>query len=268
DWFWEMPRLSDLSIDEFICYCKDNNVSCIVPSRDGELAFFAKHKKTLHNSGIQVMVSDYKVTQTCLDKVTFSEKVSVMGFPAIPTVINIDNLNCDSYVVKERYGTGSLNIGLGLTREEAVAHAGKLAEPIFQPMVEGREVSVDLYVDSRGMTKGVVARGRDWVVNGESQVTTTIRDLKLEKLCSDFAQKMKLYGHVVMQVIIDDRDEFHIIECNTRFGGASTLSLEVGLDSFYWFLLESSGVDISSYPFARLNADKKQVRYAEDFILS
>ncbi|RJQ40804.1 MAG: ATP-grasp domain-containing protein [Nitrospiraceae bacterium] len=267
DEFWQMPKLSDLSIASLLKYCGDNGISAIIPSRDGELRFFATHKRTLYDNGISVMVSDLEACETCIDKLTFYRRASEMGFPVIPTSPHIDDLQCSKYVVKERYGAGAHKIGLGLTKQQAVLHAEDLEEPVFQPEVEGKEVSVDVYVDLKGKTKGAVARTRDVVVNGESQITTTFSDPALEMVCSELAEKLGLYGHAVIQGIIDENNNFNIVECNSRFGGASTLSLETGLASFYWFLLEACGYSISDYPFIRSVTEKKQVRYPKDLII-
>ena len=71
----------------------------------------------------------------------------------------------------------------------------------------------------------------------------------------------------MIQVIEDEEGSFHVIECNPRFGGASTASLAVGLDSFYWFLLECSGQNLQGYLFLRSQQEVRQVRYAADWIL-
>jgi len=44
------------------------------------------------------------------------------------------------------------------------------------------------------------------------------------------------------------------------------LSLAYGLDSLYWFLLESQGESLRDYPFVRSGKDKRLIRYAEDRI--
>ena len=169
--------------------------------------------------------------------------------------------------MKERYGAGSRNIGLRLTPEDALVHAAKLENPIFQPYVAGNEVSVDVYVDKKGKAKGAVGRWRQLVLDGESQVTTTLTDPGLQQLCSDLAGALHIYGHAVFQVIVTDSKKYQIIECNNRFGGASTLSLAAGLDSFYWFLLECSGQDIDDYPFFRSLQEKIQVRFPQIWFL-
>jgi carbamoyl-phosphate synthase large subunit len=79
---------------------------------------------------------------------------------------------------------------------------------------------------------------------------------------------MNLRGHAVIQVIKDNFNNYHIIECNARFGGASTLAIASGLDSFYWFILESMGENIDKYPFLRVENEIRQIRYKKDMILT
>lgn len=267
DEFWIIPRIEELNIDDIIKYCFKNNIGYIIPTRDGDLPFFALHKRILHENGIAVMVSDPDAIDTCLDKLRFFEKSIELGFPVIKTSIQIDEIKSDFYVVKERYGAGSKFIGLKLTKKQAEHHALNLKDPIFQPFISGQEVSVDLYIDLKGKTKGAVSRLRQLVVDGESQITTTIKNKELEAICFVFAEQLQLYGHIIFQVIIDDQNKFQIIECNSRFGGASTLSIAMGLDSFYWFLLEAGGADLNSYPFQRSPVEKTQIRYAGDLII-
>lgn len=76
-----------------------------------------------------------------------------------------------------------------------------------------------------------------------------------------------MYGHVMFQFIKDYSGDIHIIECNARFGGASTLSLAMGLDSFYWFIQESRGIPSEQLSFDRSQTEKRLIRHAEDLIL-
>lgn len=45
DEFWLMPHLNTLKIKDLISYCKSHHIKMIIATRDGELSFFAKHKK-------------------------------------------------------------------------------------------------------------------------------------------------------------------------------------------------------------------------------
>lgn len=47
DQFWEMPITDTSSVDKILKFCLDNEVKCILPTRDGELAFWANKKEYL-----------------------------------------------------------------------------------------------------------------------------------------------------------------------------------------------------------------------------
>ena len=266
DAFWMIPPTRELTAEMLIEYCRSNGIRAIIPTRDGELGFFASVACRLREKGIHVMVSPPEAVNACVDKLLFARRLRERGIPAIPTAERIDELDAPAYVVKERYGAGSRRIGLNLGRDEAVRHAAAMESPIFQPYIRGREYSIDLYRGLDGRTKGVIARTRDWIEDGESQVTTTVSNPELEALGAEVADELDLYGHAVLQVLVDESGGCHIIECNCRVGGASRLAFEAGLDSLYWFLLEASGQSIAQYPFARSKTEKRLIRYAEDRI--
>lgn len=269
DEFWIMPRINDLDIQEFIKYCLFHGITCVIPTRDGELPFFARHRGLLSAQGIHCMISSLSAVNDCLDKLSFFNRAMSFHVPTIPSTADIEQIHSHEgthYVVKERYGSGSRKIGVDLDFSEAVSYASQLDCPIFQPFFKGNEISIDVYVDRKGVAKGAVARTRDLVINGESQVTTSFRDKPLEALCCSFAEQLGLYGHAVFQVIQDENGQNNFIECNSRFGGASTLSIAVGLDTFSWLLLEKVGVDLDTISFQRSEREKRQIRYTEDRI--
>ena len=83
---------------------------------------------------------------------------------------------------------------------------------------------------------GLVIRKREIVIDGESKVTTT---LSMEKLCIGRLlrlNELKIQYHFVLQFILSKKGEIFILECNARYGGASSVSLKSGLKSFEWLL--------------------------------
>lgn len=264
DNFWEMPLLNELSAEKVKDYCLKNKIGVVIPSRDGELLFFAQNKDYFSRFGIHIMVSAVKSVENCIDKLSFYRENKTRIPNIIPAEEDIDQLEEGKYVVKERYGSGSLSIGINLSRQEALDHAKGLAAPIYQPYIKGKEYSVDAYVAKKSDVKGVVMRERVKVVNGESQITTTYSDHALENALRNSIENLNLYGHIVLQVIVTEGGSAHIIECNPRFGGASSLSIQKGLDSFYWTLLESRGVELTAYPFVRKERELTQIKHTQD----
>jgi carbamoyl-phosphate synthase large subunit len=260
DRFWKMPSIDQLQVEEVIELCKKENVFAIIPTRDGELSFFSRYRDALKKEGIHVMVSDFETIELCQDKFRFYQTVKKMGYPIVPTSLQCDSLLAQGFVVKERYGSGSSKQCLNVSMEQAKTFSKSLQDPIFQPFVSGEETSIDLYVASDGKTHGVVCRTRELIVAGESQVSQVYRDPELEKMVSELAEKIGIRGHALIQVI-----DGHILECNPRVGGASTLSFSSGLESLYWFFLEGRGEKIP--PYEKCSKFQRLVRYPEDWII-
>ena len=266
DDFWQMPILSEAGVAYLISECEARGIRAIIPTRDGELSYFAEHKSVFSAAGIEVMVSPPAAVQICLDKLRFATVGSELGFLVIPTSTDLNTELDTRWVVKERFGAGSHGLGIDFTEDAAQSFSASLIEPIFQPYLQGTEYSIDVYVDRAGRAKGAVARTRDLVRDGESQITTTCRHTALEETCKSFAQALGVYGHAVFQAIVDANGQLHLIECNARFGGASTASVAAGLTSFTWFLREAAGEMLDAYPFVRTERELTQVRAPMDVI--
>ena len=267
DEFWHMPAIEDRCVEALVDGCKAREITSVVPTRDGELAFWAKHRELFKRKGVEVIISRPESICLCLDKLVFAQFGMAENLPFIQADVDLKKIGTGPYTVKERFGAGSRKIGLNLDKADAVEHSKKLDSPIFQPYISGWEISIDAWMDRHCKVKGVVLRRRELVVNGESQITTTFRDEKIEALAAKILEILNIRGPAVMQALIDDEDNMHVIECNPRFGGASTTSIRAGLDVFYWSLLESSGVDISDYPFFRKEGEIRQIRLPSDMYI-
>jgi carbamoyl-phosphate synthase large subunit len=226
--------------------------------------FWAQNAEAFRQAGIEVLVSSPVAVNTCLDKLEFSRFGGLNNLPVIPTVLDLEDLPGDRFVVKERFGAGSRGVAINVDRSAARAHAQLLDQPIFQPYVAGEEISVDAWLDRRCKLKGLVLRHRDVVVNGESQVTTTFRNEAIEGEAKRVLNALGLSGPVVLQIMISPDGQPNIIECNARFGGASTTGIAAGLDSLRWSLLEAQGEDLAVHPFHRIAGEVRQVRAPAD----
>lgn len=266
DTFWQMPPCQEQYLPEIMAGLKRYQISHVLPSRDGELLFWAKHKDHFANEGIQILVANEQSILRCLDKQRFADFLIEIGLPAIPAYSTLDTVthNCNKWVVKERFGAGSQNIGLALESEAALQHATQLKQAVFQPFVAGKELSIDAWLNKAGQLKAHVYRYRIKVQHGESQITQTVALPQYDDIIRDTLQALQLTGPVVLQAIIDNQQQLHIIECNSRFGGASTLGIKAGVDSLYWSLAQSCGIDVNTMPFVPATTPITQVRYAGD----
>ncbi len=239
--FWQMPPTTTDNVDELIAGMRARGVRFVIPTRDGELAFYAEHAIRFKDAGIAVMSSTPPAVACCLDKQVFAERCHDLGLPAIPTSTVIDDVpESAMYVVKERFGAGSRSIGLGLDRNEALLWANRLEHPIFQPHLPGVEFSIDVFRSERSGEVASVVRSRDLVIDGESKISTIHHDAEIAHLAHAVVEGLDIVGHAVVQVM-RIASGLHIIECNPRIGSASTLSFAAGLHSIEWFVADVIG---------------------------
>ena len=266
DAFWAMPHTVDAELPNLLKGCQERGIGTIFPTRDGELAFWSQARSAFAREGIEIIISDLDAINRCLDKLAFAKFGQVAGLPMIVAATDAKAVGSGPYVVKERFGAGSRGIGLNLDLSMALSHAKGLEEPIFQPFVTGPEISIDGWISAKGVVTGVVLRRRDVVVLGESQVTTTFRDLELEAQAVRALGELGLRGPVVMQAILSPDFGLRIIECNARFGGASTAAIAAGLDMFYWSLAERYKPNFVPH-LDRSRCEVCQVRVPSDIVI-
>ena len=244
DGFWLMPRLSDPdAADAILEFCAGQDIALLVPTRDGELEFFAELRDSLEAAGTYVAVGARDAVATCVDKLAFHDHCARAGVPVAATSTDLEALDGDSFVVKERRGAASRSVTVGLNRVNAKIRAQQLDEPIFQPTLDGVEHSVDVYVNRGGQVVDAAPRTRIRVHDGESMVTETVEHPGLVQASVHLAESLELRGHLVIQgFAVGDRAT--LIECNPRVGGASTLGFAAGVDTPAWALAEALGEQV------------------------
>jgi carbamoyl-phosphate synthase large subunit len=89
----------------------------------------------------------------------------------------------------------------------------------------------------------------------------------LEAQLQKVIESLELCGPIVLQAILDANEVVHVIECNARFGGASTTGIAAGVNSLYWSILESQGVAMDDYPFSRITGEIRQIRVPSDIYI-
>lgn len=229
DKFLQLPRLSRGVIEDLINALTALEVGYILPTRDGELKFWAEHKAFFGSHGISVLIGSQASVNLSLDKLKFERALRLKGLPAIETYTEAENVNEGALVVKERLGAGSNGQAINVSISDAKLAAKLLDNPIFQPYIQGTEYSVDVWRSNDGRTCLASPRSRDLVKNGESVITTTLKDARLERLAIETAVALGITGICVVQIIRDSKGADHLLECNARFGGASTASIAAGL---------------------------------------
>ena len=233
-------------------------VTMVVPTRDGELLFWAEHAERLGAEGVDVVVSEPRTVRLALDKLAFATAGADAGLPTATTWDTLPPAPHGPLVVKERFGAGSRSVALGVGPDEAVRAASSLTSPVFQPFLHGEEFSADAWVSRSGEVWGPVVRRRDVIVDGEAIVTTTVRDATLEDVARSVLAWLPARGPGNVQLLREGDGAVHVLEMNARFGGASTCAVHAGLDVWGWEIAEHRGD--APAPFRRLAEEVRQTR--------
>lgn len=267
--FIEIPETRNENWEQILEILTRLDIDLVIPTRDKELIFWSSHADALGQSGIRVAVSSQSALQVSLDKLAFSQETQDMYPRPIPTFLDSRSVESSEIVVKERFGSGATNVAICKSVSDALRISSGLTSPIFQPLISGREISIDAFFGCENELVGFVMRKRLRVDNGESTVTETFRDAHLENSLrvyfDDLGRKFKFFGPVVLQLFITEDNTPVVIEMNPRFGGASSASNSVGLKSLEW-LVSWAALEIKHFDFMRSSFDVEQTRLPFDTV--
>ena len=262
DYFWHMPILKDENFEKILGFLKKNKIRIIFPTSDQELPFWAWHKYLLKKNKIFVMVSDLETINLCNDKLKFynalKDNKNVSFTSSNLSIFN----NKTRLVAKNRYGSGSKNILINLSKKEINLFKNK-ENFIYQKFIKGKEFSVDCYFDINHNLLSCSFRYRDKINNGESEITTIFKNSNLKKVIINISKAIKFQGHVMFQGILSKNGNIEIFECNPRLGGASYLSSFQFLDSIKYFISENIFFEKK---FPNQNRNKKMSNVAKMII--
>lgn len=265
---FQVPKLRDAgALDHMLALVRDNGVKLIVPTRDGELPFFAANKVYFEAEGARVLVPSESQLAAVQDKAKFADAIEAAGIPAVPRIR--PPFGDDQYPIFVRPITGAGGIGARAIRTpedfEAIEDKDSL---LFHPFIHSREYTIDLLMavdEPRALQ--AIARERKVVVAGESKVSKVVDRPRLVELTMKLGETLGLVGHNTVQAFDDDVNGTHFIEVNPRFGGASNLSIQAGLDSPRRILQMLTGQTEAAYSPRPVRIGATMYRYQQDVIV-
>lgn len=242
DFFWHSPPFISSNAAEVCAALLALNLDAVIPTREADAIFFWDLLSNFSELEFKLLASPKDSIVQAYDKYHFFLVADSLGIPTIDTSLEAKPISMGKHVIKERFGSGSRGIKLGISPEMLEYESSTFKDPIFQPFVEGVEFSVDGSFSMQGDFLGLVVRSREIVSGGESQRTRVVRDPELEEFSLEVLERLSsvlpMAGPVCMQFIHSPHGNF-VLEINLRFGGASSLSHYAGLKSIEWCLREN-----------------------------
>lgn len=251
------PKIYDSSYIQFLLeYCNDNHINAIIPLFDIDLPILAKNKDVFKEQGIDVVVSDYNVTQTCNDKWKTYQFLKSLNIQQVATFINIDDVKfalCNktiSYplILKPRWGMGSIGIYTVNNENELDVLYQKLQKEIFdtylkyesaedvsacvliQEKILGQEFGLDVLNDLNKQYVTCVAKKKIAMRSGETDIAQIIDNQPFLKLAKNISESLQHIGNLDVDCFITNENDLIVLEMNCRFGGQYPFSHNAGVD--------------------------------------
>lgn len=240
------PNIYDDSYISFLLdYCKRQNIQAIISLFDIDLPVLAKNKELFKSSGIELVISDYKVTTICNDKWLTYEFLVSIGIKQTPSFINLveaKNAIEEGVVkyplfIKPRWGMGSIGIYKVETDEELDVLYKKLHREIFntylkfesamdvdsciiiQQAIKGQEYGIEVLNDLRGNYVRTFAKKKVAMRSGETDIAETIDPSQFEAIGKNISENLRHIANLDVDCFVSESGDIYVLEMNCRFGG-------------------------------------------------
>lgn len=214
-------------------FCKNEQITAIIPTIDTDLLILAHNKEKFESSGTRVVVSAPDKVAVCRDKRITYDFFTECGLKSPEPVTRVEDYSAGfPCFIKPKDGSSSINAHKAENKEELITYASETPDYIIQPYIKGKEYTVDIFCDFKGSPIYITPRERIAVRSGEVLKTKILSDEKITSECLKIIENFKPSGAVTVQLIRSDTDgEDYFIEINPRYGGGAPLSIKAGADS-------------------------------------
>ena len=230
-----LPKINeDNYIDEIINVCKREGIRLVIPAIDTDLLLLSEERERIESqSGAVVLISSTEVVSICRDKINTQRFLEENGFK-IPKMYSDEELNSEKLhfplFIKPKSGSSSINTFKVNNIEELATYRSLIKEPIVQDFMEGKEFTVDVFLDFDGNLITVVPRLRMATRSGEISKGKIIKDREIIEDIKRLVEVLKPIGHITVQLMKTNKG-IEYIEINPRFGGGAPMSIQSGADS-------------------------------------
>lgn len=230
-----LPRINeDNYVDEIINVCKREGIRLVIPTIDTDLLLLSEERERIESeSGAVVLISSTEVISICRDKINTQKFLEENGFK-IPKMYSEEELDSGELefplFIKPKSGSSSINTFKLNNIEELATYRSLIKEPIVQDFMEGKEFTVDVFLDFDGNLITVVPRLRMATRSGEISKGKIVKDREIIEDIKRLVEVLKPIGHITVQLMKTNKG-IEYIEINPRFGGGAPMSIQSGADS-------------------------------------
>lgn len=250
------PGIYDGNYISFLeTYCKQHDISAIIPLFDIDIPILAKHARLFEAAGVTVMVPSEEFAEICNDKWKTYCFLSDNGIATPKSYLTEDaalqalhqNEICYPLVVKPRWGMGSIGVFIADDEDELRVFCNKVRKAIagsylkyesaadiehsvlIQEKINGDEFGLDVINDLNGTNVTVVTKQKLAMRAGETDIAKVYKNSRLEEVGRLLGRLSGHKGNLDVDCFIAD-NQVYVLEMNCRFGGQYPFSHLAGVN--------------------------------------
>lgn len=246
DGFFLTPNIYDKGYIPFLLNkCCENHISAIIPLFDIDLPVLAKNRKLFDEINVTLIVSDYKVTEVCNDKLKTFSFLKGLGLQQPLTFIDLENVKTAirggemvfPCYLKPRWGMGSIGVYMAENEIELDILYSKLQRDVFKTYLKyesladtrhpvviqqaliGQEYGIEILNDLNNNYVATFAKKKVAMRAGETDIAETVNPELFESVGISLSKALKHRGMLDVDCFVNDNGDVFVLELNCRFGG-------------------------------------------------
>ena len=228
-----LPLFSDNNcLELLLTICRTQAIDAIIPMTNKAIDFLNIHREELSGGNRRLFIPESSTIEICHDKWNLWKFMELEGFNSPKTFLLAESDPPDTFplIAKERSGEGGKNQSLIENQRDLDYCIDKYPNHIYQELIQGREFSVDLFADVKGIPQLIVPRERLSVRGGEVMTSKINMNESIIDLVEALSRRLALTGPCNIQGILDENGTFFFTDLNLRFGSGSVHTIAAGGD--------------------------------------
>jgi carbamoyl-phosphate synthase large subunit len=226
-----LPLFSDsICLELLLTICRTQAIDAIIPLTNKAIDFLNTHREELSRGNRRLFIQESSTIEICHDKWNLWKFMELKGFNSPKTFLLTESYppNIFPLIAKERNGEGGKNQSIIEDQRDLDHCMDKYPHHIYQELIQGREFSVDLFADIKGIPQLVVPRERLSVRGGEVMMSRIDMNKSIIDSVETLSRRLALTGPCTLQGILNENGTFLFTDLNLRFGSGSVHTIAAG----------------------------------------
>jgi carbamoyl-phosphate synthase large subunit len=226
-----LPLFSNNScLELLLTICRTQAIDAIIPLTNKAIDFLDTHREELSGGNRRLFIQESSTIEICHDKWNLWKFMELEGFKSPKTFLLAESDPPEIFplIAKERSGEGGKNQSIIEDQRDLDYCMDKYPHHIYQELIQGREFSVDLFADMKGIPQLIVPRKRLSVRGGEVMTSKIDMNESIIGSVEALSRRLSLTGPCTIQGILDENGTFFFTDLNLRFGSGSVHTIAAG----------------------------------------